>query len=106
MTLLHQACAAGDVDLVELLTQSLDTLEHLGQHGIESRMLGRFVHDVIPPSIEELHELSTPCNRKIGQTPLEIALISCRSDDASIQIVKALIRAGAQVVFREDGPSS
>lgn len=104
-TLLHQACAAGDVELVELLTQNKDTLGHLGPQGLESRMAGTFLREC-PPSLEALHELSVPHRRTMGQTPLEIALIACRDDEASKQIVRALVRAGAQLVYREGGEAS
>lgn len=100
MTLLHQACAAGDVELVKLLTESKHAFEHLGPQGLESNMTGCFLGNV-PQFFIEFMDLSTPTARQKGQTPLEVAMVSCAEDHASIKIVRLLINAGAKLVFRE-----
>jgi len=103
-SILHQACADGDEELVLLL------LEHPEHVDLNSRITGEFIIDTMkaPADVTELHDMVTPkrtglpgCvpQRCVGQTPLEVALLAPKDDGDGLNILHHLLDAGAQTIM-------
>lgn len=104
MSVLHLACASGDLELVNKLTTP-EVMERVGEDYINARMTGERIEEFsgLPPSLRQLCAKVTPQQGDYaifsGHTPIEIALLWGIDDDKVIQIIRRLIDCGAKLTF-------
>jgi len=101
-TLLHQACAEGDVSLVQAI---IDT----GFGDLNRRMKNDFCKEMmkLPSECRSIEHLITPTIATLShdiiysKSPLEIAVIAPRSCEKSVAVVHMLLDAGADPIVYE-----
>jgi len=110
-TILHQACAASDVELVDFMVNSdeIRTQPKFNDEFLEVRLSGSFgqLAHKVPERLEGLVCAGTPMddNREHnGPTPLEVACSAPKDDNKCAAIIHLLLKAGAMpIYYDQDG---
>jgi len=105
-TILHQACAASDVDLVDFIVNEPQIKQQpfFMEGLLEAPLIGKFIPVTrrVPDGLQEVFDEATPPDEDDdwnGPTPLEVACMAPTDDAKCEAIVKLLLQAGASPIF-------
>jgi len=105
-TILHQAVAAADVELVDFMVNEprIQQLPFFQEGFLEAPLTGKFMLLTrrVPENLVEVFDEATPPDEEAernGPTPLEVACLAPTSDEHSKELVTLLLKAGASPIF-------